>query len=54
LIVEDNGIGLQSDFNITERKCLGLNLVNLMVSQLNGKIRFISGKGTKIIAEFPA
>jgi len=54
LIVEDNGIGLQNDFNITERKSLGLNLVNLMVSQLNGKIKFISGKGTKIIAEFPA
>jgi PAS domain S-box-containing protein len=54
LIVEDDGIGLLNDFNITESKSLGLQLVNLMVSQLNGKIKFIPGNGTKIFVGFPA
>ncbi len=53
LIVEDDGIGLLNDFNITESKSLGFHLVNLMVSQLDGKIEFIPGKGTKIIVRFP-
>jgi PAS domain S-box-containing protein len=53
LVVEDNGIGLQNDFDITEVKSLGLHLVNLMVSQLNGNIKFITENGTKIIIEFP-
>lgn len=53
LVVEDNGIGLQKDFDITKIKSLGLDLVNLLVNQLEGKIRFISGKGTRIIIEFP-
>ena len=52
-IVQDNGIGLPDNFDITKLKSLGLDLVNLMVSQLNGKIAFVSGKGTKIIIEFP-
>ncbi len=53
LIVEDNGIGLQNDFDITKCKSLGLNLVRLMVEQLNGKIKFISENGTKVSIEIP-
>jgi PAS domain S-box-containing protein len=53
LMVQDNGIGLPKDFNINNINSLGLHLVNLMVSQLDGKIQFIPGKGTKIIMEFP-
>jgi len=53
LIIEDNGIGLPNDFDITKIKSLGFHLVYLMVDQLNGKIKFISGKGTKIIIDFP-
>jgi PAS domain S-box-containing protein len=53
LIVEDNGIGLQNAFDINKVKSIGLHLVNLMVSQLDGKIQFISEKGTKIVIEFP-
>jgi two-component sensor histidine kinase len=44
---------LQNDFDINKIKSIGLHLVNLMVSQLNGKIQFISEKGTKIVIEFP-
>ena len=53
LIVHDNGVGLVSDFDINKIKSLGLHLVSLMVSQLNGKIKFTSENGTKIIIEFP-
>lgn len=54
LIVQDNGIGLPDNFDITKLKSLGLDLVRLMVNQLDGTITFNSGKGTKIIIEFPA
>ena len=53
LIVEDNGVGLGNDFDINKIKSVGLHLVNLMVSQLEGKIQFMLGNGTNIIIEFP-
>ena len=53
LIVEDNGIGLQKDFDINKIKSVGLHLVNLMVSQLEGNIKFTSDNGTQIRIEFP-
>ncbi len=53
LIVQDDGIGLQNDFNLNESKSLGPHLVNLMVSQLKGKIEFILEKGTKIVIGIP-
>ncbi len=51
LSVVDNGVGLPKDFDIDNTKTLGLHLVNLMASQLNGSMKFISEKGTKIIVE---
>ena len=53
LIVQDNGIGLLNDFDINKIKSVGLHLVSLMVSQLNGQIKFTSENGTKIVIEFP-
>lgn len=53
LIVEDNGIGLPNDFDITKTESLGLHIVNLMVRQLSGKVKFIPGNGTKVVLEFP-
>lgn len=53
LNVEDNGIGLPDNFDISKIESLGLHIVNLMVRQLNGKIEFISGYGTKVKLEFP-
>jgi two-component sensor histidine kinase len=53
LIVQDNGIGLLNDFDINKIKSVGLHLVSLMVSQLNGQIKFTSENGTKIFIEFP-
>jgi two-component sensor histidine kinase len=53
LIVHDNGIGLQNDFDINKIKSIGLHLVSFMVSQLEGNIKFTSENGTKIVIEFP-
>ncbi len=53
LTVEDNGIGLRKDFDINKVTSLGLHLVNLMVGQLNGKMKFILETGTKIEIEIP-
>ncbi len=53
LTIEDNGIGLGKDFDINNVTSLGLHLVYLMVSQLNGKIKFILETGTKIEIEIP-
>ena len=53
LVVQDNGVGLPKDFNIDRIKSTGLQLVNMMVSQLDAKIKFISETGLKIIIEIP-
>ena len=53
LMIDDNGIGLQRNFDINNINSIGLHLVNLMVSQLNGKIQFVIENGTKIIIEIP-
>jgi two-component sensor histidine kinase len=53
LVVQDNGVGLLKDFNIDRIKSTGLQLVNMMVSQLDAKIKFISETGLKIIIEIP-
>ena len=47
LIVEDNGIGIPEDLDITKTDTLGLQLVNSLVSQLDGKIKLDRNNGTK-------
>jgi len=54
LTIDDNGIGLEKDFDIEKIKNLGLHLVDLMIKQLNGNIKFTSEKGTKIFIEIEA
>jgi PAS domain S-box-containing protein len=53
LIVEDNGIGIPKDLEITKTKTLGLFMVDLLVKDLDGNIKFILTKGTRIEIEFP-
>ena len=53
LKIEDNGVGLKNDFDINKINSVGLHLVSLMVSQLEGIIKFTSENGTKIKIEFP-
>ncbi len=46
LTVSDNGVGLPENINIHEPETLGLQLVNDLVKQVEGKIRLERTKGT--------
>ena len=52
LIVGDNGIGIPESIDIKDTQTLGLQLVNTLVEQLNGKISLIRKTGTKFLIEF--
>ena len=52
LIVGDTGIGLPPNFNLKERKSLGLRLVNELVAQLNGSIDIEVQRGTLFKIKF--
>lgn len=45
LMISDNGVGFPKDFNFQKTKSLGLQLVNTLVEQLEGRIRLDSKKG---------
>jgi two-component sensor histidine kinase len=47
LIVQDNGVGLPSDFDLKKSRSLGMNLVLGLVRQIKGKLDYVSNdKGT--------
>ena len=52
LIIEDNGIGLPKDVNFEDSSTLGFQLVNALVSQLNGTISLKVDEGTKFFIQF--
>lgn len=52
LKIEDNGIGLPETININNPKTLGLNLINGLVSQLDGTLKLIKTHGTAYEIEF--
>ncbi len=52
LIVRDNGIGLKKDPEIQKSKTLGLKLVQLLATQMDGKVEIQSAKGTEFIIKF--
>jgi two-component sensor histidine kinase len=53
LIVKDNGVGLPEGFNVHTSKTLGIELVTLLTSQLNGTLEIATNGGAefKIIFE---
>ncbi|MBC7111917.1 MAG: hypothetical protein H5T35_06905 [Methanothermobacter sp.] len=53
LTVEDNGSGLPNDIDFTKTDTLGLQLVNNLTNQLNGKIEMGKGPGTTFNITFP-
>ena len=53
LTVADNGTGLPKKANLRNAKTLGLQLVQLLTDQLNGRISISSRKGTRITVCFP-
>jgi len=52
LIVSDNGVGLPKGLDFRNTKSVGLNLVNMLDDQLNGKISLDRRRGTKFRISF--
>jgi PAS domain S-box-containing protein len=52
LTVGDNGIGVPKDFKIEESETLGLQLVNSLVEQLDGKLSLLPKEGTCFRIDF--
>ncbi|AXV37565.1 MAG: PAS domain S-box protein [Methanobacteriaceae archaeon] len=53
LTLRDDGKGLPDDFDFTKADTLGLQLVNNLTNQLNGKIQLEKGPGTSFRVTFP-
>jgi len=52
-IVSDNGVGLRSDFDLEKVSSMGLQLVDSMVTQLDGKITVDGKNGATFKITFP-
>ena len=51
LLYTDNGSGLPADFQVDTKPSMGLYLIHNLVKQLNGRIAFSGGKGTRVECE---
>jgi two-component sensor histidine kinase len=52
LEVADNGWGMPEGIDFADSTGFGLTLVQGLTDQLNGTLRLVRGKGTRIILEF--
>ena len=52
LSVEDNGMGLPTDFNIDITNSLGMELMKGLSKQLRGEFRISSHKGVQVVVDF--
>lgn len=52
LVVGDDGIGLPEGFDIEKYDSLGMQLINALSSQLEGKLTLRPGKGTTFVLDF--
>jgi PAS domain S-box-containing protein len=52
LTISDNGKGMPDQFDFEEVDSLGMQLINALTSQLDGKMSMITGKGTTFILDF--
>lgn len=52
LVIADNGIGLPEDFDFTNSDSLGLQLVNNLVTQIDGQISLDQSHGTAFTISF--
>jgi PAS domain S-box-containing protein len=52
LIVSDNGVGISENIDFENTDTLGLQLVNILLDQLDGKIELKRDKGTQFIISF--
>ncbi len=54
MIVEDNGVGLPTDFSLQEADSLGLILVDALIKQLHGELKIDRGSGCRFEILFEA
>ncbi|RME99847.1 MAG: sensor histidine kinase [Chloroflexi bacterium] len=54
LTVSDNGVGFPGDVDFHNTTSLGLQLVNVLVSQLDGRVTLDGSNGTRVVMQFPA
>jgi PAS domain S-box-containing protein len=52
LTVQDDGVGLPTNFDIKNTESLGLNLVKNLTNQIDGKLKYIVKNGTRFIIKF--
>jgi two-component sensor histidine kinase len=52
MTIEDNGIGLPDDFKLKSTNTLGLQLVNSLVTQLDGEVKITNKTGTRFEINF--
>jgi two-component sensor histidine kinase len=52
MVVWDNGIGMNQDFDISKATSLGMRLVKMLTDQLNGKLEVECSQGTRIMITF--
>jgi sensor domain CHASE-containing protein/two-component sensor histidine kinase len=52
LIFADNGKGFPEEIDITNPDTLGLQLINTLISQIDGSLDLETGKGTKFVIKF--
>lgn len=52
LSVQDDGVGIDKDFNISKTETLGLQLVHTLTEQLEGKLKLTSNKGSRFDITF--
>lgn len=52
LTVRDNGIGLPKDFDLNKCKTMGLQIVQILVKQIEGKITIINNPGANFTISF--
>ena len=52
--VEDNGVGLPAGALGGQEKSLGLRIVGILTSQLDGSLEQRESPGTRIVLRFPA
>ena len=52
LIIRDNGSGIPDDYIDGSKETLGIELINILSSQLNGTATFSNNGGTEVMVEF--
>ena len=54
LSISDNGIGLPVDFDIQQSGSMGMEIVDILTQQLEGRLTYSSVDGASFVVEFPA